>query len=702
MTGRETLKCDELLVEIGTEELPPRALQTLAQGFATAVQTGLEGHGLHPAACLWYATPRRLAVQVQALPEQQAEQQSERLGPWLHNAYNSDGTPTPAMLGFARSVGVSCEALETHEGPRGKRVMWQNRTPGQKTITLLPEIICKALDQIPMGRRMRWGEETCRFVRPVRWAVVLYGDAVVPCQLLGCQADRSTRGHRFHHPEPIQIAHSRDYLGTLLDSARVRADYHERKAYIQQAVESLARDIGGQALIEPALLDEVTALNEWPVALSGAFDKEFLELPREILIATLQTHQRYFPVQRDQTLMARFIFISNIEAEHPERIVCGNERVVRPRLADARFFYRRDSKKALEERINTLRSVTWQARLGSLYDKTQRLRKTACWLAETLDADIGDCDRAAALSKCDLLSDTVGEFPQLQGVVGSYLALRDGEKEAVSSALREHYLPRFANDRLPSERTAQILAVADRLDHLLGNGLSGHLPGGDKDPYSLRRAALGLVRIVIECALDVDLQPLLAIAMSGFPTTLRDDKQAAVLQHFILERLRSWCLDQGHLPEHFEAVLAVEPNHLLAFYRRLQAVKQFCQLPEADKLTTSNKRIRKLLRKTSPGQAAKLDRALLRDDSEHRLDKALESCRTQLTTLLQQEDYLAVLSCLATLQDSIDAFFDDVLILCEDSTLRNNRLALLAETADLFLIVADLSRLPGKTSTASG
>ena len=690
----------ELLIEIGVEELPAPQLQALAQGFADGIRNGLEAERLQAEHCHWYATPRRLAVRLQGLPSRQDDQQRQRLGPTLDKALDADGKPTPAALGFARSLGVPWEQLDSCTDGSRKRLRYQLTHPGQSTAALLPAIIQHTLERLGSGRRMRWGRAAHHFVRPVRWLLILLDDTVVDCEIMGCRAARLSRGHRFHHPQTLSLKHSADYCEAL-GAARVQVDYGARRRQIQHSVQALARTFGGQALIDPGLLDEVTALSEWPVVLAGQFDPDFLALPREVLIATLQEQQRYFPVEQGETLLARFIFVSNIEAQRPERVIHGNERVVQPRLEDARFFYQRDRARPLGERGSELQEVLWQENLGTLHDRTLRIQAIITTLAEALGEDVAACRRSALLAKCDLVTDTVAEFPGLQGVVGGHLAREHGETEYVASAIAEQYLPRFSGDRLPRGRGGQLLAVAERTDHLLGQCLNDRMPRGDRDPYAMRRAALGLVRILIDCQLDIDLRVLISTAMKQFPVPVQNEERAHALLLFIRERLRTWCLEDGSPADSLEAVLAVQADHPLDCYRRLQAVEQFRRLAATRALAAANKRIRNILKQAGRHEADQRenlqahDPALLQEAAERALAEKLLSCQKQLGALLKRPDYPGALDCLATLRESIDTFFDQVLVLCEEQALRSNRLILLQEIQNLFLSVADISRLSG-------
>ncbi|MGE0467629.1 MAG: glycine--tRNA ligase subunit beta [Steroidobacteraceae bacterium] len=711
------MKRADFLVEIGTEELPPKSLLALAEAFRDAVAAGLDAAGLTHGAALAYATPRRLAVLVRRLLDQQPEQRLERRGPPVSAAFDAAGKPTRAAMSFAESCGVAVADLSRITEPKGQFLFCKVTRAGAKAPALLPGIVQSALDALPVARRMRWGAGTAQFVRPVHWVVMLHGDDVVPCELFGIPAGRMTRGHRFHAPKPIALRSPGVYLASLERRGHVLADFAARRECIRKGVTAAAEQEGGVALIEPSVLDEVTALTEWPVPIAGRYEPRFLELPPEVLVATLQDHQRYFPVRStDGALLPLFVAVANIDSRDPAQVRAGNERVVRPRLADAAFFYAADRKATLESRRGALAAVTFQAKLGSLADKAARITALAVQIARTAGGDPAHAQRAAELAKCDLLTAMVGEFPELQGVMGRYYALHDGESDEVAAALAEQYLPRFAGDLLPSTSAGLALAIADKLDTLVGIFAIGQKPTGAKDPYGLRRAALGVLRILIETSVSLDLRELIRIALDSVradlvrlqgtvtfsasekgtvpsePETLPDD-----IYDYMMERLRAWYLEShaGMTTEMFDAILDTRPASPLDFDDRLRALEAFLKLPEAASLTAANKRIANILRKAGEQPSPRVDPSLLTDPNERLLATGLEELRQDVERLVTARRYAEALTKLAALRPAVDAFFDHVLVMAEDVRIRANRLALLAALQRLFLHMANLSRLPG-------
>ena len=689
----------DFLVEIGTEELPPRTLLSLADAFAAGVASGLAAAGLAHGAVERFATPRRLAVRVRRVAGQQPDRPTERRGPPVSAAFDAQGAPTQAGLAFARSCGVEVGALGRIETPKGEWLVYRGVDAGASAASLLPGLVRGALDALPIARRMRWGAGDAEFVRPVHWVVMLFGSDVVDAELFGLRAGRMTRGHRFMAPRELSIGTPSAYPGALERRGRVLADFERRREMIRGQVIAAARAIGGEAVIDAALLDEVTALVEWPVALAGRFEPRFLELPEDVPIATMQDHQRYFPV-RDAAggLMPSFIAVANVESPNPAQIVAGNERVIRPRLADAAFFYADDLKRSLASRREDLQRVTFQARLGSLYDKADRVRRLVEPIAAAVGGDAEHAGRAAELAKCDLLTSLVGEFPELQGVMGRHYALRDGESLEVCDALREQYLPRFAGDALPETRTGMALAVADKLDTITGIFAVGQRPSGTRDPFGLRRAALGLLRISIERGLDLDLNGLIAQSLASMPFAAPEGCAREVYD-YILERLRAYYLEGGAgtgvTTEMFDAVLATQPSSPVDFDARLRALAAFLALPDAPGLAAANKRIANILRKAGERPVAAIDAELLRDPAEQVLGEQVLAVAREVEPMFAAREYTGALRLLAALRTAVDKFFDDVMVMAEDPALRTNRLALLARIQSLFLHAADLSRLPG-------
>lgn len=681
------------LLELGLEELPTRAVYDLSRALGEALSAGLTQQGIAHGEISVFGTPRRIAVQITALAEQQPTQHVERRGPALKAAFDSDGNPTKAALGFASSCGVDMDAIGRLETDKGVWLHYAATRPGEATAELLPGIIDTAVRGLPVAKRMRWGAHTHAFVRPLKWLVVLFGASVIDMTLFDCTSDRQTWGHRFLAPDPISLTNAEEYRARLESEGRVIADFTERRARIAAAVESFA-GAAGTPVIEPALLDEVTSLVEWPVALMGRFDPDFLSVPKEALIAVMQDHQKYFHlVQSDGELAPAFVFISNLESRDPGSVIRGNERVIAPRLADARFFYDRDRQTPLARRAERLASVTYQKRLGSLAQKTERVTKLAVFLAESMALDVAITARAAMLSRCDLTSSIVFEFPELQGIAGRYYALSDGESPAVADAIEAFYHPRHATDALPAGREAQALAIADRLDTLVGIFGIGQPPSGDRDPFGLRRAALGVIRIAIEADFDFDLDAALAEASSGLCECLGTPPEVADVHQFILERLRYWYQEREVDPSVFTAVAALPIPRLKDFDDRIRAVATFSAQPEAAALAAANKRSSNLLRK-----AADAGEALAGDPSrlgsvELQLAQAIELAKTETAPLLEKGDYTAALRRMSVLRDPVDAFFDGVMVVDPDPVLRANRLGLLRELETLFRAVADIGAL---------
>ncbi len=698
----------DFLVEIGTEELPPRSLMALAESFRDGVLQGLAAAGLAHGKAEAYATPRRLAVLVRRLAETQAQQKLERRGPPVSAAFDANGQPTRAALAFAESCGVAVAALTRVTEPKGEFLFCSVTRAGAPAATLLPGITQRALEGLPIARRMRWGAGDVEFVRPVHWLVMLHGDEVIECELLGLKAGRTTRGHRFHAPKPIVLRSPGGYVSALEKRGFVLVDAAARRERIAAAAAAAARAAGGEALIDPTVLDEVTALCEWPVPIAGTFEARFLELPPEVLIATLQDHQRYFPARSASgALLPLFIAVANIESRDPAQVRAGNERVVRPRLADAAFFYAADRKQTLASRREALGAVTFQARLGSLSDKTVRITALAAQIASLAGNEPAAAQRAAELAKCDLLTAMVGEFPELQGVMGRYYATHDGEPAEVAAAIAEQYLPRYAGDALPATGAGLALAVADKLDTIVGIFAIGQKPTGAKDPFGLRRAALGLLRILIEKRVGMDLRELIITALDSVHADvlrLANGKSPPMADNivdevydFMMERLRAWYLEgtPGVTTEMFDAVLDMRPVSPLDFDDRLRALVAFLALPEAASLTAANKRIGNILKKSGEQAGLRVDPRLLTDPAERQLAAALDELRVEIEGTVAGRRYGDAMRRLATLRPVVDTFFDRVMVMADDPAVRANRLALLAALQRLFQHTANLSRLPG-------
>jgi len=686
----------DFLVEIGTEELPPKALRNLMNAFAGSLQQALDNARLELASVSAYASPRRLAVIVASLGFAQADQEVVVKGPPVSVAYDDNGKITPAGNAFAKKCGVEPGALDRLTGDKGERLCFRSLERGQKAAALLPGLVESALKDLPIPRRMRWGDGEAEFVRPVHWIVLLHGNNVVEGSVMGVPAGRMTRGHRFHAPDEIAIDATAKYL-SLLEKARVLADFDMRRKTIVEAVKKAAKEAGGKPVASEALYDEVTALTEWPVPLIGSFDKSFLSLPKEVIVATLSSHQRYFPIaDKSGDLLPRFITMANLVSKDPDRVRHGNERVIRPRLADAAFFWESDKRVSLADRRDALRDVVYQRGLGSIYDKSVRVAKLAVTVGSQVGVEARAIARAASLAKCDLLTGMVGEFPELQGLMGRYYAAADGEPGAVAEAIGEQYLPRFAGDALPETVTGQALAIADKLDTIAGIFAVGKKPSGNRDPFGLRRSALGIVRIIVEQRLDLDFTALIAATVADQPVRDKDEEGLSEsLYDFITERMRAYYLDRktGLTAEMFAAVMAKRPVSLLDFDERLKAVAAFVKLEPASSLAAANKRIGNILKQAGVDDSASIDQSLITEPAETALFESVVKARQAVAPLLESRDYTNVLTTLADLRDPVDGFFDDVMVMTDDAALRNNRLALLGELHAMFLNVADVSRL---------
>ena len=683
------MQAQDFLVELGTEELPPKALKKLAEAFLAGVEGGLKDAGLGYAKARYYAAPRRLAVLVEALATQQPDRTTQLDGPPVQAAFDADGNPTKAAEGFARKCGVSLDEIDQS----GPKLRFVQNIPGQPATDLLPGIVDAALAALPIPKRMRWGARKTEFVRPTQWLVMLLGDQVVPCEILSQRAGNLSRGHRFHHPDQVTIASPAAYAETLR-SAHVIADFAERREIIKSRVDTLAAEQQGTAIVPADLLDEVTALVEWPVPLVCSFEERFLEVPQEALISTMQDNQKYFCLlDANGKLLPRFITVSNLESKDPAQIIAGNEKVVRPRLTDAEFFFKQDQKQPLETRNQRLANVVFQADLGSVFDKAKRVSELAGFIAERIGGDAGRAARAGLLSKCDLATEMVGEFPELQGIAGYYYAKHDGEADDVALALNEQYMPRGAGAELPSTLTGAAVALADKIDTLVGIFGIGMLPTGSKDPYALRRAALGVLRILIEKQLELDLNAALQAAVEQYGSRVKADGLVAQVQDFIFDRLRARYEDEGIDVAVYQSVRAVSPTSPLDFDQRVQAVQAFRRLPEAETLAAANKRVSNILSKAEGVVATEINTALLQESAEQALASAVEAAEQAIAPLAAQRQYQPTLERLAALREPVDAFFEQVLVNADDPAVKANRYALLARLRGLFLGVADISLL---------
>jgi glycyl-tRNA synthetase beta chain len=685
----------DLLFELGTEELPPRTLLNLSNALTEGLRKGLDTAGIAHGRIDGFATPRRLAVRVQKLAAHQPDKLVERRGPPLERSFDAQGVPTQAAAAFAKNCGVPVPELEQLKTDKGAWLVFRGTERGAATASLLGGIVNQAIAELPIAKRMRWGSRTAEFVRPVHHVVLLYGETVVPSEVLGLAAGRVTFGHRFHAPHAIALKSAKGYESRLR-RAKVVADFAARRELIRKGVSAAAAATGSgsSALIEDALLDEVTALVEWPVPIAGQFESRFLSLPREVVIATVQDHQRYFAVEgADGKLSGWFVTVSNIESRDPSKIREGNERVVRPRLSDAAFFWEQDRKVSLEAHAAKLGGMTFQAKLGTYADKTLRVKALAQLIGTRIGAGAG-VGRAAELAKADLMTAMVGEFPELQGIMGRRYAEAQGEPEELALALEEHYLPRYAGDSLPTTKTGQSLAIADKIDTLVGIFAIEQRPTGAKDPFGLRRAALGLLRILLEGRLELDLFELLRAAAAAQPAhraTVVDE-----VYDFIVERLRGLLLEEpGTTVEMLDAVFANRPGSALDALMRLQALKEFLRMPEAGILAAINKRIANILKKTSLGPDVAVNADALTEQAEKQLHNALRELRAPVQDAATRGRYAQSLQSLVALRAPVDDFFERVMVMDDNIERRNNRLALLRDAQLLLGSVADLSRLPG-------
>jgi glycyl-tRNA synthetase beta chain len=717
-----------LLIEIGCEELPIHAVDTLAQAFTEGVCAGLAKRGIAAelARARTFAAPRRLAVWVPGVAELQPEQRSESFGPYVNIALDAAGQPTKALLGFAHKAGVEWTRLERATDAKGERFVARSVTPGQRTAELVPAIVREAAAALPIPKPMHWGDHDFAFVRPVHWLVLLLGNEVIAGELFGLNSGRQSRGHRFMHPAPVHLADADGYVDALR-AAQVLADPVERRERIRAEVARVA-PAGTVPRLDDALLDELANLNEWPVAIACTFERAYLAVPHEALVTTMRANQKFVPVfDAAGALTEHFIGIANLESKDPAQVRRGYERVIRPRFADAKYFFDEDLKTPLADQQPALRGVTYQKALGSVWDKTERVAALATGIAQALHAqgiavDVGAVERAAELSRCDLLTRMVGEFPELQGVAGRHYAAAQGEPAAVAAALDSFYAPRQSGDAVAADRVGQVLALADRLDTLAGGFAAGLKPTGNKDPFALRRAAQGLARTLVEAGLDLNLDGLLEDALARIPATAfaasakggkvvaksaggdaaaRRRQLLPDLREFIFDRLRGYYAEQGFTAQQFEAVAAVQPASLVDFDRRLRAVKAFAAQPEAERLAAANKRVANILRKENIDVVAaaqrELDPALLREAAEQALAEALDAARADNAPRLEgaaaQRDYAGALVRLAQLRAPVDAFFDAVMVMAEDPALRANRVTLLARIKARFDAVADISLL---------
>lgn len=684
------MAAQDFFVEIGTEELPPKALKTLATAFADNLCAELAKLELSHADVQWYAAPRRLAVRINALSAQQADKVVEKRGPAIASAFDADGKPTKAAQGWAAGCGITVDQAEKLETDKGAWLLHKAKVVGAATVALLPEVVQQALAKLPVAKPMRWGNSTAEFIRPVHTIIMLFGRDIVPATILGRNSGNQTHGHRFHAPATVSINHADDYLAAMR-SAYVVADFAERKAFIAAEVAKTATSLNGQAQMDDALLEEVTSLVEWPVVLVGSFEESFLQVPAEPLISTMKDNQKYFPLlDNNGKLQNKFIFVANIASKDPQQIISGNEKVVRPRLSDAQFFFNTDRKQKLADRLDSLKTVLFQQQLGTLAEKSERIAKVAAFVAAKIGADATAAERAGLLSKTDLMTNMVGEFPEVQGIMGMHYARLDGESEAVALALNEQYMPRFAGDELPSRLEGAAVAIADKLDTLVGIFGIGQAPKGDKDPFALRRAAIGALRIMVDKQLPLDLVDVIAFSQQTFGSKLSNAKVADEVLEFMLGRFRAWYEAEGYGVDVIQAVLARRPTNPSDFDRRVKAVAEFRKLEAAEALAAANKRVANILAKVEGDIANTVNTVLLQEDAEQALHSAIVA---EQQYQAGQHSYAEGLAHLAAMREVIDNFFDKVMVNADDAAVRANRQALLKQLRELFLQVADISVL---------
>ncbi|WPD74018.1 glycine--tRNA ligase subunit beta [Dickeya fangzhongdai] len=682
------------LVEIGTEELPPKALRNLAESFAANFTAELDTAGLGYQSVSWFAAPRRLALKVAGLSASQPDREVEKRGPAIAQAFDAEGKPTKAAEGWARGCGITVDQAERLTTDKGEWLLFRAQVKGEAAQALLPGMVSAALAKLPIPKLMHWGDKETQFVRPVHTVTLLLGDELVPGTVLGIDSARTIRGHRFMGEPEFTIDNADQYPQILLECGKVLADYEARKAKIKADAEAAARKIGGNADLSDSLLEEVTSLVEWPVVLTAKFEEKFLAVPAEALVYTMKGDQKYFPVYDNSgNLLPNFIFVANIESKDPQQIIAGNEKVVRPRLADAEFFFNTDRKKRLEDHLPRLETVLFQQQLGTLRDKTDRIAALAGWVAGQIGADVNHAERAGLLSKCDLMTNMVFEFTDTQGVMGMHYARHDGEAEDVAVALNEQYQPRFAGDELPSSPVACALAIADKMDTLAGIFGIGQHPKGDKDPFALRRAALGALRIIVEKRLPLDLQTLTEEAVRLYGDKLTNANVVDDVIEFMLGRFRAWYQEEGHSVDTIQAVLARRPTRPADFDARVKAVSHFRTLEQAEALAAANKRVSNILAKSTETLNDSVQAALLKENEEIQLATYVTALTSKLAPWFAEGRYQEALGELAQLREPVDNFFDKVMVNAEDQQVRINRLTLLNELRNLFLKVADISVL---------
>lgn len=683
----------EFLIELGTEELPPKQLRTLAEAFAANFAAELATADIAHEGVTWFATPRRLALKVANLAESQPDRVVEKRGPAVNVAFDADGKPTKAAEGWARGNGITVEQAERLVTDKGEWLLFKEQVQGQQTASVVVEMAAKALANLPIAKPMRWGDKETQFIRPVKTLTILFGSELIQGEILGVKSDRIVRGHRFMGEPEFTIESAEQYPAILEERGKVIADYATRKAMIIEGSQQAAQQLGGIADLEDALVEEVTSLVEWPVVMTAKFEEKFLKVPAEALVYTMKGDQKYFPVyDSSKKLLPNFIFVSNIESKEPRHIVEGNEKVVRPRLADAEFFFNTDRKRPLVDRLSLLENAIFQQQLGTIKDKTDRITELAGYIAEQIGADVEKSKRAGLLAKCDLMTSMVFEFTDTQGVMGMHYARHDGEAEEVAVALNEQYMPRFAGDELPSRGVSAAVAMADKLDTIVGIFGIGQAPKGS-DPFALRRASLGVLRILVEYGYQLDLVDLIAKAKSLFGNRLTNANVEQEVIEFMLGRFPTWYQDAGFSIDIIQAVLARNPTKPADFDQRVKAVSHFRALEEAEALAAANKRVGNILAKYDGELGEEIDLALLQEDAEKALAEAVEIMAEALEPAFATGNYQEALSKLAGLRAPVDAFFDNVMVMADDEALKKNRLTLLNKLRNLFLQIADISLL---------
>ncbi|KUO23967.1 glycine--tRNA ligase subunit beta [Vibrio cholerae] len=683
----------EFLIELGTEELPPKQLRTLAEAFAANFAAELATADIAHEGVTWFATPRRLALKVANLAESQPDRVVEKRGPAVNVAFDADGKPTKAAEGWARGNGITVEQAERLVTDKGEWLLFKEQVQGQQTASVVVEMAAKALANLPIAKPMRWGDKETQFIRPVKTLTILFGSELIQGEILGVASARTLRGHRFMGEAEFTIESAEQYPAILEERGKVIADYATRKAMIIEGSQQAAQQLGGIADLEDALVEEVTSLVEWPVVMTAKFEEKFLKVPAEALVYTMKGDQKYFPVyDASKKLLPNFIFVSNIESKEPRHIVEGNEKVVRPRLADAEFFFNTDRKRPLVDRLPLLENAIFQQQLGTIKDKTDRITELAGYIAEQIGADVEKSKRAGLLAKCDLMTSMVFEFTDTQGVMGMHYARHDGEAEEVAVALNEQYMPRFAGDELPSRGVSAAVAMADKLDTIVGIFGIGQAPKGS-DPFALRRASLGVLRILVEYGYQLDLVDLIAKAKSLFGNRLTNANVEQEVIEFMLGRFPTWYQDAGFSIDIIQAVLARNPTKPADFDQRVKAVSHFRALEEAEALAAANKRVGNILAKYDGELGEEIDLALLQEDAEKALAEAIEIMAEALEPAFATGNYQEALSKLAGLRAPVDAFFDNVMVMADDEALKKNRLTLLNKLRNLFLQIADISLL---------